>query len=212
MEKLNILSPIICIVAIVIAIVAILFVFVKCRNLQRKIDELNERIDKRKTDANLLEQNLRREIESLKLPLKLLRNQSNSTAVQSSPCKDSESHDSFIGKFESKSIEERPNHVEHTLYASSYDCEEKQFFSIENVPSTKSIYVISYYEDNPEEGKFTIFKEAEKKVVECKDHLDVASEIEGRGHRIDWTSLRPGKLRKKDNNWEVIEPLTVKFV
>ena len=76
----------------------------------------------------------------------------------------------------------------------------------------------AYYEPFAEEAKpqqegyFTIFNEAENKIVECRDHLDGASEIEGRGQRIDWENINPGRVSRKDNNWEVISPLNVKFV
>lgn len=209
MEQLTSLFPFIAVAAAIIAILAIVIAFVKYISLSGKIDELNERIDKRKDDANLME----REIEALKTQLKSLtlqNNQVHMTAVEKTVASSIASTGTI--KTESLCIEEQIKDAEHTLYASSYDSERKLFFAIESSPSQKTIYEITYFESNPQVGYFTIYHEAEKKVVECRDHLDAASEIEGRGKRIDWDTLNPGKLSKKDNNWEVVTPLTVKFV
>lgn len=212
MEHLTALSPIIAIVAAIIAILAIIIAFVKCGRLWDEIGELHERIEKRKIEANLMEQKFRHEIDNLKAQLKSVTPQSASSTSTSVAKKEETCAEPIAEETKPRQVEEKPKDVEHTLYASSYDSERNQFFAIENSPSQKTIYEITYFESNPEVGYFTIFNEAENKVVECRDHLEAASEIEGRGKKIDWDTLNPGKLQKKDNNWEVVVPLTVKFV
>lgn len=212
MEQLTALSPIIAIVAVIIALLAIVIAFVKCGRLWDEIDELNERIEKRKIEANLMEQKFRREIDNLKAQLKSVTPQSASSTSTSVAKKEETCAEPISEETKPQQVEEKPKDVEHILYASSYDSERNQFFAIENSPSQKTIYEITYFESNPEVGYFTIFNGAENKVVECRDHLEAASEIEGRGKKIDWDTLNPGKLQKKDNNWEVVVPLTVKFV
>ena len=213
MEQLTSISPFIAVVEAFVAILAIVIVFVKCRRLSDKIDELNERIDKRKADAELMDSRFRREIVYLKAQLQSLTFQ-DIQADRAALEKDADSNEAAYAtvKSESLPVTDKTKDAEHTLYASSYDSERNQFFAIESSPSQKTIYEITYFESNPQTGYFTIYKEAEKKVVECRDHLDAASEIEGRGKRIDWNTLNPGKLSKKDNNWVVVIPLTVKFV
>ena len=212
MEQPTALSPIIAIVAAIIALLAIVIAFVKCGRLWDEIDDLNERIDKRKTEAHLMEQKFRREIDNLKAQLKSVTPQSTSFTSPSVAKKEETCAEPIAEETKPQQVEEKPKDVEHILYASSYDSERKQFFAIENSPSQKTIYEIYYFENKPEEGYFTIFKEAENKIVECRDHLDGASEIEGRGQRIDWFNINPGRVSRKDNNWEVISPLNVKFV
>ncbi|MDD6254288.1 MAG: hypothetical protein PUA96_09625 [Bacteroidales bacterium] len=213
MEQLTLLSPFIAVAATIIAILASVIFFVKCSCLSDKIDELNERIDKRKADANLMDLRFRREIEALKTQLHSLSPQDNQ-AHRASEEKNADSNEAAYATVKSEflPVTDKTKDAEHTLYASSYDSERNQFFAIESSPSQKTIYEITYFESNPQTGYFTIYKEAEHKVVECRDHLDAASEIEGRGKKIDWSTLNPGKLSKKENNWEVVTPLTVKFV
>ena len=209
MEHTNLLS-IIAVVAAFIALAVSIVAFIKCGNLKNKIDGLNDRVNRRETkdEAKLMEQRLTGEINGLK---KLIP-QNNSAVVTSAVKKDKTTTASSREETVPESLKEKPKDVEHTLYASSYDSERNQFFAIENSPSQKTIYKITYFESNPEVGYFTIFNEAGNKVVECRDHLEAASEIEGRGKKIDWDTLNPGRLQKKDNNWEVVTPLTVKFV
>lgn len=205
MQKLTSLSPVIAIVAFTIAIIAIIILIIQNSKLKGMICRLEARS---KTDHERLEH----EFENLKTQLKSMTPKN--AAPSSAPVMKNDGSHAKPSAEESKPqpVVDKPKDVERTLYASSYDSKRNLFFAIESSPSQKTIYEITYFESNPQVGYFTIYNKAEKKVVECRDHLDAASEIEGRGKRIDWNTLNPGKLQKKDNNWEVVTPLTVKFV
>lgn len=212
MDKLTTLAPIVSLVAFCIAVVSAIFLIIQNSKLKRMIYKLNERIEKRKAELNELNSRYKQDFDALRVQLKSETLQ-NASSVSTSVAKKEEAYyEPFAEEAKPQQVEEKPKDVEHILYASSYDSERKQFFVIENSPSQKTIYEIYYLENKPEEGYFTIFNEAENKIVECRDHLDGASEIEGRGQRIDWENINPGRVSRKDNNWEVISPLNVKFV
>ena len=139
MEQPTALSPIIAIVAAIIALLAIVIAFVKCGRLWDEIDDLNERIDKRKTEAHLMEQKFRREIDNLKAQLKSVTPQSASSASTSVANKEETCAEPIAEETKPQQVEEKPKDVEHILYASSYDSERKQFFVMENSPSQKTI-------------------------------------------------------------------------
>lgn len=206
------MSPFIAVVATIIAILAIVIACVRCSGLRRKLDDLKERIEKCKAEAKQMESNFKREIEAKTNQLKSLNTQINQVRNAVEELKTSTEALNTMGDTDSQHLRGKTTDAEHTIYASSYDSIRNQFFTIEPSPSQKTVYEITYFESNPQTGYFTIYKGAENKVVECRDHLDSASEIEGRGNRIDWDSLNPGKLTRKADNWEVVTPLTVKFV
>ena len=209
MEKLTSLSPVIAVVALSIAIITVIILIIQNNKLKGMVHILDGRID---LDIDLLERKFRCEIGSLKTQLRSLASVNMSTVV-ATPAKIKETSVAIPSEKVTIPVEDvLAKDVAHTLYASSYDSKNNLFFTVETAPSQKTIYEITYFESNPEVGFFTIFNEAEKKVVECRDHLETASEIEGRGKRIDWDTLKQGKLQRKNNNWEVVTPLVVKFV
>lgn len=211
MEKLISLPFVIAVVALLVAIITVIILVIQNNRLKGMVCDLDERINRRKSEINLLEQEFRREMISLKSKLSALAFV-DKPAVVTAYAKEETPVTVSSEKVTIPGEEERTKDVAHTLYASSYDSIGNLFFIVETTPSQRTIYKITYFESNPEVGFFTIFNEVEKKVVECRDHLEAASQIEGRGQRIDWDTLKPGVLQKKNNNWEVVEPLVVKFV
>lgn len=202
MEKFIIISLLCAVALILIVIVGLLKIIEELRNrIYQCQDAIQQLEDKLRSRISKLEEQLK------PLPQQILESKKDMGVKKIAPvvgiCKE----------HQKPQLIECQGDTEHVLYASSYDSENNQFFTIESAPTQKTVYEITYLESNPDVGYFIIYKEAESKVVECRDHLDTASEIEGRGKGIDWNNINPGKLqRKNNNNWEVVKPLTVKFV
>lgn len=216
MKMLASISPIIALVALVIAIVALVLAIYLCLRQKAEINNLHERNDKRKNEIQMLEQQLHQEIRNIKGLINPPKSADRSLSPVTEPAVQVESKPTEpivnVDQPETEQHPTKPSDIEHSVYASAYDHDGNKFFAIESSPSQKTIYEITYFESNPDVGYFTICKDVEKKVVECRDHLDTACEMEGRGKRIDWDSVTPGKVRRKDNNWVVETPLTGKFI
>jgi len=113
-------------------------------------------------------------------------------------------------------ISHLPNAVIHTangnaqkLYATSYNASNETFYEVNRQPSERTVFEITTNPNNPNEGKFEVFRNAYEMVTECKDFLEYCCEVEGSGTSLQ--TIETGQVSLNADVWVVTKKLKVRF-
>lgn len=113
-------------------------------------------------------------------------------------------------------ISHQPNAAMHTangnaqkLYATSYNASNETFYEVNRQPSEQTIFEITINPNNPNEGKFEVYRNAYEMVAECKDFLEYCCEVEGSG--ISLQTIETGQVTLNEGVWVVTKKLKVRF-
>lgn len=113
-------------------------------------------------------------------------------------------------------ISQQPNAVMHTangnaqkMYATSYNASNETFYEVNRQPSEQTIFEITINQNNPNEGKFEVYRNAYEMVAECKDFLEYCCEVEGSGTSLQ--TIETGQVTLDEDVWVVTKKLKVRF-
>ena len=95
------------------------------------------------------------------------------------------------------------------LYATSYDVANDTFYEVNSQPSEQTIFEIIVSGQNPNEGIFEVYPNAQEKVAQCKDFLEYCCEIEGAGTNMQ--TITAGKVARRADKWVVTSKLKIRF-
>lgn len=95
------------------------------------------------------------------------------------------------------------------MYASSYNTEENRFYSVSRTVAENTIFVIKLSAPNALAGNLSIAESAHDKIVECRDYLHGACQVEGNGANIK--IKKEGIVSLQGADWKIEVPLEVEF-
>lgn len=95
------------------------------------------------------------------------------------------------------------------LYATSYDAANETFYEVNRQPSEQTIFEIILNAQNPNEGLFEVYPNAQEKVAECKDFLEYCCDVEGSGTTMQ--TIAVGKVTRRSDKWVVASKLKIRF-
>lgn len=96
------------------------------------------------------------------------------------------------------------------FYAGPYNNDANSFYSVYDVPTEKSLFILSVNSNNDLEAKVEIYPDAIDKILGCKDLLDGVCDYSGSGNVL--IMERKGKAILKDIDWRIEEKIIIKFV
>lgn len=95
------------------------------------------------------------------------------------------------------------------MYASSYNTEGNRFYSVSRTVVDDTIFVIKLSAPNAAAGNLTIAESAHDKVIQCRDYLHGACQVEGNGANIK--IKKEGVVSLQGADWKIEVPLEVEF-
>lgn len=96
------------------------------------------------------------------------------------------------------------------FFAGPYNNDANSFYSVNDVPIEKSLFILSVNSFNNLEAKVEIFPDAIDKILGCKDLLDGVCDYSGMGNVL--IMEKKGKAILKDNEWRIEKKMIIKFV
>jgi len=95
-------------------------------------------------------------------------------------------------------------------YAGPYNNDANSFYSVNDVPTEKSLFILSVNSKKDLEANVEIYPDAIDKILGCKDLLDGVCDYSGIGNVL--IMEKKGKAILKDNEWRIDKKMVIKFV
>lgn len=111
---------------------------------------------------------------------------------------------------EDRSQSQSAINTQRKFFAGPYNNDANSFYSVNDVPTEKSLFILSVNSFNNLEAKVEIFPDAIDKILGCKDLLDGVCDYSGMGNVL--IMEKKGKAILKDNEWKIDKKMIIKFV
>ena len=102
-----------------------------------------------------------------------------------------------------------PTSITRKLYAGSFNDDANTFYSVNDTPTDKTLFVLSVNVQNNAEAELDVYPEAVEKLLGCKDHLKGVCDYSGSGNIL--VVEEKGRVILDGNNWRIDKKAIIKF-